>query len=364
MAGGLVTRSRRRATLAAVALVALGLSACAGKDTPPAARTGQAVLLPSFDLNSRVGQALGTVLEPPLGFSTADNGDSYVLNDSLVRLSAGGGAVALPFADRQSLGATPMGVVAMPDGSVLLGSDGEVLRFDRKGEQSVLAGAADTKRPLNHAAPAQATASGVRFTSSVAPVGVTRSGAVIIADDRALWSLASGHLTRLYQRPAATHGKKDGIHTSGDAVAPDGTTYLLPASSSAFTLADVQVVSPNGSVAPLKLPATLPGVSGPLATLLPTWMASDGADGLYVHAHRFASHDGDYILHLRRGKAALVAVGTISRNQPLTNSCPVSKPVDAKRFPCPLPWALGYHSGRLTLAGAEPYAAQVLIGTP
>ncbi|MGW1282747.1 hypothetical protein ACWD4N_03280 [Streptomyces sp. NPDC002586] len=347
-----------------MALVALGLSACEGKDTPPAPRTGQATLLPAFAPDSRVGRALGDPLSPPHGFYTADSGESYVLNfPSLVRLGTDGKAVTVPFADDQYGGNTPAGVIAMPDGSVLIGSNGEVLRFDREGIRSVLAGTADAKRPLNQAAPAKATATRVRFTESIAPIGVTRTGAVIIADDRALWSLANGQLTLVYQRPTAPHGKDYGIYGDGDTVAPDGTTYLRPASSSQHTLAEVQVISPDGTAAPLKLPAALPGIAGPLATLTPLWMSSDGADGLYVHAQRLTS-GGDYILHIRNDKATLVAVGTISGNPSANGSCSISKPVDAKHFPCPLPWALGYHAGRLTLAGAKPYAVEVLVDKP
>jgi hypothetical protein len=364
MASGFVPRGRWRAVWATVALAALGLSACEGKNTPPTPHAGQAALLPPFTPDSRVGRALGDSLSPPHGFSTADNGDSYVLNfPSLVRLGTDGRAVTVPFADDQYGGNTPLGVVAMRDGSVLVGSSGEVLRFDRKGSRSVLAGTAAVKRPLNQAAPSKATATKVRFTESVAPIGVTRTGAVIIADNRALWSLSDGRLTLVYQRPAAPHGKDYGIYGSGDAVAPDGTTYLRPASSSRHTLAEVQVISPDGTAASLKLPTTIPGVTGPLATLTPLWMASDGTDGLYLHAQRLAS-GSDYILHIRDGKAGLVAVGTIRGASFAKGSCRISEPVDAKHFPCPLPWALGYHAGRLTLAGAEPYAVEVLVDKP
>lgn len=251
-AGRRVRPARGRGTAAstvtvsvAVALVGLvAVAGCGGKGKPHAPKPGQAALLGTYDGSTTVGQALGSL--HPNGAATDAAGTTYLLNSpALTGLSATGKGKTFPTTGNLFDATPPEGLVAMPDGSVVFGHGAEVVRLDPKsGNTSVLAGDADRTRAYNASAPATATAGDVRFTKAVTPVGVNRAGAVVLVDDRALWSLSSGRLTRVAQQPVG-HGKDTTLLNVGDAVAPDGTTYLRGTKSSSTTLADVRVVSPR-----------------------------------------------------------------------------------------------------------------------
>ncbi|MEV6011959.1 hypothetical protein AB0M29_34740 [Streptomyces sp. NPDC051976] len=142
-------------------------------------------------------------------------------------------------------------------------------------------------------------------------------------------------------------------------MAPDGTTYLRGTRSSSATLAAVRVVSPQGKASALTLPTSIPGVNGRPADLTTTWLASDGADGFYVHAVQLSTGNGDYVLHLHDGTATLVLSAKPTVSDAKSETCEVHDPVDATSFPCVLPRALTYHAGQLTLAGEKSYVVRL-----
>ena len=187
---------------------------------------------------------------------------------------------------------------------------------------------------------------------------MTGAGAVVIVDDRAVWSLSSGRLTRVAQQPVV-HGKDDTFLNVGNTVAPDGTTYLRGSKSGPTTLAAVHVISPQGKATALTLPASIPSVNGRPADLTPTWLASDGADGLYVHAVQLTHGSGDYVLHLHDGAATLVLSAKPTAGNAKSGTCDVHDPVDATRFPCALPSTLTCHAGQLVLAGEKSYVVRL-----
>ncbi|MFI0943281.1 hypothetical protein [Streptomyces sp. NPDC021020] len=344
----------------------LAVAACGSHSGPPSPpKAGQAAAFGDFTGGAPAQRALREGVGGPAGFATGPDGSGYLLeHPTLARLTPAGKVSEIASAATDFGGAEPTGLTVGPDGSVYWGHDGEIKRYDDRRGTVVVAGRSSTERADDAAADAVETAATARLTQEAGPVGVTRSGAVVIADGRALWSLSSGRLTRLFQRPAGAHGGRAAISAEGAAVAPDGSAYLLPArGDKAFDLAHVEVVSPSGKASALGLPPTLPGVDGPLATLAPSWMASDGAGGVYVHALRVdpGSPVGDYVLHLSGGKAELVASGTTEEDSS-TTGCKATDPVDATRFPCPLPAAIGYRNGTLTLAGEREYAVKIAVG--
>ena len=343
----------------------LAVAACGGHSGPPGPpKAGQAAAFGDFTGGAAAHSALRGGVGGPEGFATGPDGSGYLLaHPTLARLTPTGKVTEIAAAAADFGGAKP-GLAVGPDGSVYWGHDGEIKRYDDRRGTVVVAGRSSDKRADDAAAGATGTAATARLTQDAGPVGVTRSGAVVITDGRALWSLSSDRLTRVFQRPAGTHGRQVAISTQGAAVAPDGTVYLPPTSgNSTYDLAHVEVVSPSGTASALSFPRTLPGVKGPLATLSPSWMASDGAGGVYVHAVRAdpGSSVGDYVLHLSGGKAELAASGAAEEDSSETG-CKVTEPVDAARFPCPLPVAIGYLNGTLILAGERDYAVKITVG--
>ena len=359
-------RGRGPVRWAAACGVLLAVAACGGHSGPPGPpKAGQAAAFGDFTGGAAAHSALRGGVGGPEGFATGPDASGYLLaHPTLARLTAAGKVSEIAAAATDFGGAEPAGLAVGPDGSVYWGHDGEIKRYDDRRGTVVVAGRSSAERPDDAAAGAVETASTARLTQDAGPVGVTRSGAVVIADGRALWSLSSDRLTRVFQRPAGARGRQVTISTQGVAVAPDGTVYLPPTSgNNTFDLAHVEVVSPSGTASALSFPRTLPGVKGPLATLSPSWMASDGAGGVYVHAVRAdpGSSVGDYVLHLSGGKAELTASGATEEDSS-TTGCKVTKPVDATRFPCPLPVAIGYLNGTLTLAGERDYAVKITVG--
>jgi hypothetical protein len=361
--GGQRAKTARKGAAVAVAATLVGLVAvtgCTGKGKPPAPEPGQAALLGTYDGDTAVGRTLAAF--PSFGAATDTAGTTYVLNfPALIGLSATGKGTAFRTTESLFDANPPDGLVTMPDGSVLLGHGPTVVRFDpTSGATTVLAGNADRTRPFNAPAPTTATAGNVRFTKAVAPIGVTRAGAVVIVDDRAVWSLSSGKLTRVEQQPVVK-GKDTTFINVGNAVASDGTTYLRGAKSTSTTLADVRVVSPQGKVTALSLPASVQGVNSRPADLTVTWLDSDGADGLYVHVVQPSPGNGDYVLHLHHGTATLVVSAKPAANGAKNGTCDIHGPVDATRFPCALPRTLTYHAGQLTLAGEKSYVVRLPV---
>ncbi|MFI0717535.1 hypothetical protein [Streptomyces sp. NPDC021224] len=341
-------------------------AACGGHGAPAAPKAGQAAAFGDFTGGAPAQRALREGVGGPVGFATGPDGSGYVLeHPTLARVTTAGKVSEIAAAAADFEGAEPAGVAVGPDGSVYWGHDGAIKRYDDRRGTVVVAGRGGAGRADGAPTDAAEPAATARLTQQAGPVGVTRAGAVVIADGRTLWSLSGGRLTRLFQRPAAAAGRQVTLSAAGAAVAPDGTVYLLPPSgSTGFDLAHVQVVSPSGSATTLRLPATLPGVTGPLATLSPAWTASDTTGGVYVHALRVTpgSPVGDYVLHLHGGKAELIASGATEEDSGPTG-CKATTPTDATHFPCPLPTAIGYHDGTLVLTGERAYAVRITVST-
>jgi hypothetical protein len=99
--------------------------------------------------------------------------------------------------------------------------------------------------------------------------------------------------------------------------------------------------------------------SAPATDLTTTWLASDGADGLYFHAVQLTHGSGDYVLHLHDGTATLVLSAKPTASDARSGTCDVHDPVDATRFPCALPRTLTYHAGQLVLAGEKSYVVRL-----
>lgn len=351
-------RAQRGAVAAALAV---GLAAAAGCGGASAPEPGQAVLLGTYDSSTTVGQVLDSL--HPLGATSDSAGTTYLLNSPLmVGLSTAGKGSTFVATGSYFDALRPQGLVAMPDGSVLFGHGAEVVRLDLKsGDTSVLVGDAARTRDYTAPAPATATPADIRFTKDVTPIGVSATGTVTIVDGRALWSLAAGHLTRVYQQPAPAKGEDDTLIGAGGSVTADGTAYVQGTRENYATLADVLVIPPHGKPTALPLPPSIPGVSGRPADLVPAWLTSDGANGLYIHAAQASPGHGDYVLHLHHGTTTLVMSAKPSTSDAEPGTCNVHDPVDATRFPCPLPRALTYHAGQLVLAGEKPYAVRLLV---
>jgi hypothetical protein len=237
--------------------VLFAVAGCGGDTVPSPPKAGQAAAFGDFTGGAAAQSALRGGVGGPDGFATGPDGSGYLLaHPTLARLTAAGEVSEIAAAATDFGGAEPAGLAVCPDGSVCWGHDGEIKRYDDRHGTVVVAGRSSAKRADDVAAGTAETASTARLTQDAGPVRVTRSGAVVIADGRALWSLSSGWLTRVFQRPARAHGQQVAISTEGVGVAPDGTVYLPPTSGDkTFRPGYVEVVSPSGTASALKLSA-------------------------------------------------------------------------------------------------------------
>lgn len=349
---------RGRSHVLAAAITALALAAtagCAGGGggwKPPA--KGQAAVLVSWDDQAEQsrkdadnGSTAKLGFEEPGDLAFGSDGLLYGLDIDLVRID--GDRTAHVVLDEQVKGA--QGLVPQPGGAFLSSDGAEVIRLQADGKVSVLAKAAGNDRAADAVVPASAAVGAVHFSSGGAlPFGERPDGSVLLADGAVVWSLKDGHLTRLYQAPAA-HDKHDPTSVmQGSTVNGSGTAWVAAGSlNHQATVGDLRTIAPDGTVATPSLPAKAAGVPGSLASLRLFWLADDGSDGVYAHA---SGPSGDYVLHLRPGSASLVArhQGDPKSAKEKT-TCNLPHPVDAMKMPCWLPWALTYHAGRLTLAG-------------
>jgi hypothetical protein len=362
--------AERRRPFAVVTLLAgmCLLAACTGGAGTSAPAPGQARVLTGATGGSALEQAVAMRPgEEPNGISSGPDGSVYLaVPPFIARISPKGkiGAAASGPAVDTPLG-SPRGVVAMPDGTLVTASDGQLLRITPGRGPAVLAGVKGKVRSLTALLPAAGPARAMRFTRYLAPVGALGDGSLMLADGNAVWRLSEGQITRFYQHAAvkATGGYQPSVRGDGAAVSSDGVLYLLP-EGPGRTLRDMVVLSAAGKAGQLRLPATVKGIRGEPGTLTPLWGTSDGDKGVYVHAFRSLADgrsDGEYVLHVHDGKAELIAA---SYTTGTPADCAATEPADARKFPCPLPWAITHQPGRLVMAGGEPYVIEIPLAKP
>ncbi|MDI5968992.1 hypothetical protein POF50_006475 [Streptomyces sp. SL13] len=348
------TRPRRaRAVLAVVAGMGV-LAACSGghTSTAPKSTAGQATVIARLSGSTPVGKAVTTAPFTPGLLSMSSGSDGSLLMAVPGWVARLGPKGDLTPAATGSKATSPSGVVGLPDGSFVTGAGDQLMRIMPGQQPAPIAGARGAARSLATAPPSGGTASAVHFTRYLTPVGPVADGSLILADGDAAWRMRAGKLTRIYRGSLLGHSY---------AVTPDGTLYLVPEGSEA-ALRDTVVITPSGTAGRLKLPASVPGVSGDPGTLTPLSESSDGKNGLYVHAIRrgglgtLSSAIGDYVLHLHGGTADL----TVSSAAPgPARNCTPTGSAPALKFPCPLPQAVTSQPGLLVLAGGTTYAVGV-----
>ena len=167
--------------------------------------------------------------------------------------------------------------------------------------------------------------------------------------------VSSGRLTRVEPRPSSTARP---THSSTRAT-PWPTTSAISRDEEQFTtLAPVRMVSPQGEVSALTLPASIPGAtaapptSPPLARLRrrgpplrPRGTTHQRQRRLFPPPPRRHRHPG--------------AVREAHRERRQEGTGDVHDPVDATRFPCALPRTLTYHAGQLILADEKSYVVRL-----
>jgi hypothetical protein len=345
---------------AAMALVGLlAVAACGGHSGPLGPpKAGQARVIGQTTADGDIGPEESGDMR---GMAAGAGGTVYIdTGERLVRLGTDG-----KFADvsgRQAGRPAPedrglSGLVIRSDGALLAGEDGQLVAVAPDGRITVLAGTAGQFRSVTASVAKSAAAAGFRFVRRVTPLGVEKDGTVVIADGNVVWSLSGGRLTQRYRQAPVKSAAEYfspflGAPSTTD---PDGTVFLAPFGDTA-ALADV-VVLPGDGQAPhkLRVPAQLAGAGVPTAELKPTFLAGDGADGVYADAFR-TKGTGSYILHVHDGRIDVLASSTASA---VSDTCGAHKSVAARDFPCYLPEGIAYRAGHVYLAGQRSYVLDI-----
>ncbi|MFI0940517.1 hypothetical protein [Streptomyces sp. NPDC021020] len=350
----------RGAAALAACCVLLAVTACGGHSGPPAApEAGQARVVARTPADGGIGPEDSGATR---GVAVGADGTVYVdTGERLVRLGEDG--VYTDVSGRQSGRPARQdrgmsGLVLRGDGSMLAGEDGQVVAIDPDdGQVTELAGTAGTFRSLTDPVPRSAAAAGFRFTREVTPLAVEKDGTVVIADGTAVWALSGGRLTQRYRqaavKPAADYMSPFVGQMS--AAGPDGTAFLVPGNDTA-SLADIVVVPGDGR-APHKLavPARPAGTDVPTADLAATYLASDGAGGVYANTFRRKGR-GLYVVHVHDGRIDVAASSTATAT---SDTCDVHKLVAARGFPCYFPEGIAYRAGHVYLAGQRSYVLDI-----
>lgn len=261
------------------------------------------------------------------------------------------------------------GLAALPGGAFAYGAHGRVNRRDAKGRTTVLAGVEQTGKPEKHTAlPRTAPAAGYRFYGVPTPFGVRPDGALLVSDEEAVWALKDGTLTLLYAYPAGQRsaaGEPRAYAQTANTVDGAGNAYVGVTNNdyegNGPHLDKVRVIRPDGSSAPLALPAKLPGVAHAAADLVVTSMAGGDGDSVYVdtvwNSPQDVEDEEDYLLRVRHGAVTVVAHHH-STPADVTNppdTCTHHQPMTAREVPCALPWVIAYSRGRLVMGGYRRY---------
>lgn len=344
--------SRHKWITGAVAVLLAGTAACTGGgsgDKWTAPGKGQAALLldvsdTASDVNLAFGSSVG-------GITIGPDNSVYGLGAALIRIDKN--RKVRTVLTEQAHGAA--GLLAQSDGTLLFGQGHQVKKVGPNTTVSVLAGASGTSRKPGQPVRSSVSATAVHFGGDIPiPFGIRPDGSVLIADTDIVWALKDGRLSRIYQTSAKSAAGEQLSLFAGSTVDGKGTAYVATGSQTQQEhVGDIITIDTNGQSGKIQLPSTVGGISGNPAVLKLTWLAGDESDGVFARAY---DDSGDYVLHIHSGQAELVARSTTVNS---TSKCALAHPIDAKKLPCALPYALAYHSGTLIAGGESGYLLDI-----
>lgn len=261
------------------------------------------------------------------------------------------------------------GLAALPGGAFAYGARGRVYRRDAEGRTTPLAGAEQTGDPVKHSVlPRTAPAAGYRFYGVPTPFGVRPDGTLLVSDEEAVWALKDGTLTLLYAYPGDSRSAGEAPRAyaqTANTVDGDGNAYVGVANNDyeggGPRLDQVRVLRPDGTSAPLALPAKLPGVGHAAADLVVTSMAGGDGESVYVGAvwnsPEEVENEDDYLLRVRHGAVTVLAHHHSARGDATNppDTCTHHMPMQGPELPCALPWVVAYSHGRLVMGGYRRY---------
>ncbi|SEG78755.1 hypothetical protein SAMN05216223_11155 [Actinacidiphila yanglinensis] len=349
----------RRALAGAVVLAAVAvLGGCgrhAGTPYRPPGRGQAAILLTADEAGS--GLDLNTIRADD-GMAFAPDGSLYLLRTDLFRISPDRKVSRVWRAGAYVTG----GLAVLPDGALAVGVRGGVLRVDRHGKASTLAGVPDPA-PGKATGTVAAAGSGP-FVGVARPLGSRPDGTLLVQDSMAVWAVRNGVVTKVLDSPANSatldaDSDEVPVRSTADAA---GDVYFMSVARPLDGLADrITRVTPEGKAAHVPVPQRIAGLAGGPGRLHVESLAGDGADGVYVDAlddDTSTSGLDDYVLHLSGGRAEVVAHSHTTEH---VLDCTLTHPVGARELPCALPQGMAYHRGALALDGMVHYTLEVAV---
>ncbi|NUR92096.1 MAG: hypothetical protein HOY71_49180 [Nonomuraea sp.] len=250
------------------------------------------------------------------------------------------------------------GMVALPGGAFAVGAFGAVHKVDAHGTVSVLAGVDHSGSTRHPSVPKSAAAASYRFSGVATPFGVRPDGSLLVSDREAVWALAGGTLTRLYQFPPdRTSSDTDNLVRTWNTVDGAGNVYVVSGNGLlSGNVRDITVVRPDGTATPLALPARQAGLSG-LSSMEIQGMAGGDAESVYINVR---DPSDQYVLRVGRGIVNVVARHHLDGHD-YGQDCKKSQPMDAHKLPCPLPETIAYRGGKLVMGGREHYLLELAL---
>jgi hypothetical protein len=224
------------------------------------------------------------------------------------------------------------GMVATPDGGLLIGGSSGLLRVFKTGASAPLQTSHQFGDPR--------------------PIGVRPDGSVMLLDGRSVWILKDDKATLL----SSEHG---GVYAVLGTVDASGTAYVKLKGD---TLADMLVMPTGKAPYRLRISGNVPGTHIPISTLTPMTLAPAHGGGFYsmaVSGPDKSGHYKPYVIHVQKTKATVLIKRTGDR------LCPTGKQYPALDSPCTMPWfvtQLGDHvmvMGSNTMSG-KPLPALVV----
>lgn len=273
-------------------------------------------------------------------------------------------------------------VVAEPDGSLLMGRCASVERQAAPGKEWVpIAGKGCTSsdpRPDGTPVPATVSASDVRFSKNLDILGRSADGAVLIADLNVIWSLNQGTVTRLYEAPAGTHiaaaeGAVGAVTSQGNVIFGELDQAVNGRSNGPYLMQDLHVLYPDGHVAALDVPASIPGVVGDPRELAVGTIIGDGDGGLLYRVgdpklNKNEDYSGvvtnNYVVREQGGRWSVLAAAHGSENQQAAAKWPSSGTTAATTIPVQLPVSMAVLPGMLIMSDGLDCNYALAIGLP
>ncbi|MDF9814421.1 hypothetical protein [Streptomyces sp. SPB162] len=311
-----------------VASLVLLLDGCTGGGTAPAGPS-----LPDPEPGKVASFALeGLSTEYDLGEAVSSGTDgSYVASDSsgnvymmngsdspadVLRMTPQGQVTR--FARIASL-KYATGMAATPDGGLLLGITGGLIRVDRHGTPT----------------PAQTS----HHFDSPTPIGARPDGSVIVVDDGRVWSLKGGGVTLLYGKPGTSGGR--------GTVDSSGTVYVQPAAGDMF--GDMIVLPLGKAPYRLRISGNLPGSSTPISGLVPATLTAARGGGFYAMVTNGPQSPtyAAYVIRVRGATATAVAKGSSQ------GTCAVGEQYPALDNRCTMPWFVTQSGNRVLVIGSN-----------